>query len=207
MNKKKNKKRVKRGGRKFNKKNESFTIFSTNAAGLKKKVHSLKNEIKKSNAAVFTIQESHYNKKGKLKIENFEIFEAIRKKQSGGSLIGAHKALNPILISEYSEDFELIVIEIKIKNKEIRVMTGYGPQETWSEDERMPFFLALEQEIIKAGLQGKSIFIEMDSNSKLGPQFIQNDPHDQNGKVLACIIKRYGIIIANGLFCQTSIRG
>ena len=134
LNKKKNKKRVKRGGRKFNKKNESFTIFSTNAAGLKKKVHSLKNEIKKSNAAVFTIQESHYNKKGKLKIENFEIFEAIRKKQSGGSLIGAHKALNPILISEYSEDFELIVIEIKIKNKEIRVMTGYGLQETWSEE-------------------------------------------------------------------------
>ena len=65
----------------------------------------------------------------------------------------------------------------------------------------MPFFLALEQEIIKAELQGKSIFIEMDSNSKLGPQFIQNDPHDQsaNGKVLAGIINRHGLILANGL--------
>ena len=96
---------MKRGGRKFKKKNESLIVFSTNAAGLKTKVQSLKNELNNSNAGVFTIQESHFGKKGKLKINNFEIFEAIQKKQKGGSMIGAHKALNPILISEYSEDF------------------------------------------------------------------------------------------------------
>ena len=148
----KKKKRVKRGGRRYNKKNnnESFSIFSTNAAGLKFKVQSLKNELKNCQAAVFSIQESHFVKKGKLKIENYEIFEAIRKKQKGGTIIGAHKALHPILISEYSDDFELIVIEIKIKNKEIRIMSGYGPQETWPEADRIPFFMALEQEIIKA---------------------------------------------------------
>ena len=39
----KNKKKVKRGGRKFKKKNESLIVFSTNAAGLKLKVKSLKN--------------------------------------------------------------------------------------------------------------------------------------------------------------------
>ena len=61
----KKKKRVKRGGRRYNKKNnnESFSIFSTNAAGLKFKIQSLKNEINACNAAVFTIQESHFNKK------------------------------------------------------------------------------------------------------------------------------------------------
>ena len=92
-------------------------------------------------------------------------------------------------------------MEIKVNNKEIRIITGYGPQESWPEVERMPFFLALEQEIIKAELQGKSIFIEMDSNSKLGPEFIPRDPHKQsvNGKVLAGIIHRHGLIVANGL--------
>ena len=106
-----------------------------------------------------------------------------------------------MLISEYSEDFELIVIEIKIQNKEIRIMTGYGPQETWSEEDRMPFFLALEQEIIKAEMQGKSMIIEMDSNIKLGPLIIPNDPHCQfgNGKILADVIDRHGLIVANGL--------
>ena len=32
-------------------------------------------------------------------------------------MIGAHKALKPLLVMEYSEDFELLVIEIQIKNK------------------------------------------------------------------------------------------
>ena len=76
-------------------------MFSTNAAGLKSKVQSLKNEIKCTNAAVFTVQETHFPKKGKFKLENFEIFLAIRKnKFKGGTLIGAHKALSPMLISD-----------------------------------------------------------------------------------------------------------
>ena len=199
----KKKKRVKRGGRSYKKKNnnESFSIFSTNAAGLKFKIQSLKNEINACNAAVFTIQESHFNKKGKLKIENFEIFEAIRKRNNGGTIIGVHKALKPMLIEEYSDNFELLVVEVQIMNKEIRMITGYGPQETWAEEERLPFFQALEQEIIKAELQGKSIYIEMDSNSKLGPEMIPNDPHTQspNGKVLAGIINRHGLIVGNGV--------
>ena len=177
------KKKVKRGGRKFKHKNENLKIFSTNAAGLKNKANSLKNEIKNLNAGIFTVQETHYNKKGKFKLENFEIFEAIRKKHNGGTLIGAHKALKPMLIAEYSEDFELLVIEITIRNKDIRVMTGYGPQETWSDIERMPFFAALEEEIAKAEMLGKSMIIEMDSNSKLGKEIIPNDPHNQTPNV------------------------
>ena len=132
-------KRVKRGGRKYRKNQKSskcLTIFSTNAASLKGKIHSLKNELNSSQAAVFTIQESHFGKKGKLKIENYEIFEAIRKKQKGGTIIGVHKGLKPILIKEYSDEVELIVVEIQIKNKEIRIMLGYGPQETWPELDR-----------------------------------------------------------------------
>ena len=121
-------------------------------AGLKNKIQSLKHEIKAAKAAIFTIQESHFSKKVKLKIENYEIFKAVRKKAKGSTLIGVHKALNPILIEEYCEDFELLVVEIKVNNKEIRIITGYGPQETWPEAERIPLFLALEQEIVKAEL-------------------------------------------------------
>ena len=198
---KKRKHKVKRGGKKFKKKNEIFSIFSINSAGLKNKTISLKSELNNCKSGVFTIQETHFNKKGKLKIENYEIFESIRKKQKGGTMLGAHKALNPKLISEYNEEFELLVVEIVVKNKEIRIITGYGPQESWPEVERMPFFLALEQEIIKAELQGKSIIIEMDSNSKLGPSLIPRDPHNQsvNGKILSGIISRHGLIVANSL--------
>ena len=183
----KRKRRVKRGGRKQDK-GESLVIFSSNAAGLKSKIDSLKNEINDLKSGVFMIQETHFAKKGKFKLENFEVFEAIRKsKEKGGTMIGAHKALNPILIEEYSNDFELLVIEIKIKNKEIRLISGYGPQECWNESERIPFFAALEKEVAKAELLGKSIIIEMDSNSKLGTDWIPADPHPQspNGRLLA----------------------
>ena len=70
LKKKKNHK-TKRGGRKHQRKTENLTIFSTNAAGLKFKVQSLKNELKNSQAAAFSIQESHFIKKGKLKISSY----------------------------------------------------------------------------------------------------------------------------------------
>ena len=196
---KEKKKKIKRGGKKF--KNQSLVIFSANSEGLKPKIESLKHEIKSLNAAIFTIQETHHSRKGMLKIDNYEIFEAIRKKYNGGTILGVNKALNPLLIKDYNEDFELIVVEVKIRNKEIRIITGYGPQENWNETERLPFFLALEEEIIKAELQGTSIIIEMDSNSKLGPDIIPNDPHQQtsNGKLLAGIIERHGLVVANSL--------
>ena len=83
-------------------------------------MQSFKSEIKKTNAAIFTLQETHFAKKGKLQIEGFEIFEAIRKKKKdGGTVVGVHKALKPVLIKEYSIDFELIVVEIAIGGKHI----------------------------------------------------------------------------------------
>ena len=116
-------------------------------------------------------------------------------------MIGVHKGLKPFLIEEYSSDFELLVVEIKVANRDVRIISGYGPQESWPETERMPFFLALEQEKVKAELDGKSILIELDANSKLGPQYIPGDMHCQteNGKLLAGIIDRHGLVIGNSL--------
>ena len=41
----------------------------------------------------------------------------------------------------------------------------------------MPFFVALKEEISKVQLAGKSLIIELDANSKLGPEYV---PGDQN---------------------------
>ena len=53
---------------------------------------------------------------------------------------GIHVALQPNWIKEYNEHFELIVVEIKIANKSIRVMSGYGPQETWTPEKKNAIF-------------------------------------------------------------------
>ena len=190
-------KRTKRG--KGGKREESLKIFSTNAAGLKNKLQSFKNELNHTNAGIFTFQETHFKKKGMLKINGFDIFEAIRDKQKGGTMIGIHHSLNPMLIKEYSDDFELLVVEIQIADHSIRVVSGYGPQETWGEQDRLPFFLALEEEINKAEMQGKDILIQADANSKLGPEIIKGDPHKQtpNGKLLASIMNRHALVVIN----------
>ena len=89
---------------------------------------------------------------------------------------------------------------ITIKEKDIRVITGYGPQEVWKSEDKMPFFLALEEDIAKAEIAGKSVIIGFDANSKLGPEWIKQDPHgqSQNGNILEGILQRHALIVANG---------
>ena len=176
-------------------------MLSTNAAGLRNgKVKSLKQEILHANANIVTIQETHYPKKGRFQMNNMVVFEAIRKKKGGGTLIAINKDLKPKLVEEYEDEFELLVVEIEAEDSEIRIISGHGPQENWAEEKRMPFFVALETEIEKAELAGKSVVIEMDANSKLGKKYIPNDPHNisTNGITLATIVERHNLIVANG---------
>jgi hypothetical protein len=131
----KNRKRTRRGGIHNKIKNvipkcvRNIKLFSTNGAGVKNgKVQSLNAEVKSTGANIVTIQETHCTQKGKIKMDkDFVTFEAIRTRKGGGTMIAAHKDLTPKLIEEYNEDFELLVVEINTENKEVRIISGYGP--------------------------------------------------------------------------------
>ena len=60
-------------------------------------------------------------------------------------MIGVKKALDPVLVVEYSGDFALLVVEATFGFQNIRIISGYGPQESWTMEERLPFFQALEE--------------------------------------------------------------
>ena len=122
---------------------QSVPIFSANCAGAVNKIQSLVNNVIHLGAGIITLQETHFQKKGRLngKLKDFEFFEAIRKKHNGGTLIGVHKGLDPVLIEEYSEDFELLVVEVKFGGKDVRIISGYGPQENWKNSEKKCLFL------------------------------------------------------------------
>ena len=112
--------------------NYNINILSTNAAGLKHKSKDLTNKLKYFQSSIFSIQETHFPSKGRFKLENFNVFEAIRKsKNKGGTMLGVHVDLKPVLVTEYSEEFELLVVEISVGEKKIRLMSGYGPRENW----------------------------------------------------------------------------
>ena len=115
--------------------------------------------------------------------------------------MGIHKSMNPMLISCYESDFELIIVETKIGKTKIRFITGYGPQEDWTDDLKAPFFNALDQEISKAQSDNISVYIAMDANCKHGTKYIPNDPHhmSKNGEIMEDIIERNALIVVNGL--------
>ena len=94
-----------------------------------------------------------------------------------------------------------LVVDIEVSNRQIRIISGYGPQENWTESDRLPFFLALEAEVVKAEMEDKSVLIQMDANSKLGPEVIKSDPHPQspNGRLLHGLLERHGLVVVNGI--------
>ena len=47
----------------------------------------------------------------------FVTFEAIRKEKHGGTLCAIREELNPKLIEEYNNNFELLVVEVEASNK------------------------------------------------------------------------------------------
>ena len=178
----------------------NLKVISTNSQG--NKSDSLVSLVKNTGATVFMVQETRARKKGKYSIQDFITFEAIRKKVGGGSLMGVHNSLNPKLITLYDEEnYEMIVVEAKIGSKEIRFITGYGPQENWSEEEKLPFFVTLDQEISKALTCKKSVVVAFDANSKMGKEYISRDPHNisPNGEVMAKIIDKNAMCVVNGL--------
>ena len=138
------------------------------------------------------------------------MFEAIRKnKEKGGSMLIVHKDLQPVLIKEYNDDFELLVVEVTTQNTPVRVITGYGPQENLCDNEKMQFWVAFEEEVASAELNTRSIIVQMDANAKLGPKYIKDDPKQMsgNGKVLAGIMERHALVVMNGIQekCQGTI--
>lgn len=202
--------------KRFNKKRHMFRqpaaclkLFSTNGAGVVEgKVKSLQAAVQQTNANLVTIQETHSKRKGKIQIKDHIVFEAIRKAKGGGTMISGHKDLNPKLIEQYEDEFELLVVEIELKQNKVRVISGYGPQENWPEEKRMPFFIALETEVEKAALAGRSVIVEMDANAKLGKKFIKGDPHEisPNGRILANIVERQMLVVGNGTdMCRGTI--
>ena len=137
----------------------NLNLLTTNSADLRMETKCLKDLISMFKTSIFSVQESHFKKKGKFAIENFTIFEAIRKKEGGGSMLGVHVSLKPVLISEYSDTFELLVVEVKVGGMNIRVITGYGPQESWELDVKMQFLDVLKKKLQRQQLKTSLSFV------------------------------------------------
>ena len=70
-----------------------------------------KQGVRKLQPSIFFIQETKLKRQGKLKMENFVIYELNRKNKNGGGLaIGVLKGLSPVWISEGGDNAEVLVV-------------------------------------------------------------------------------------------------
>ena len=137
---------MRRGRQKSKTKNENEMVFlGCNAAGLLNKMESLRRNVQTFKPGVIFIQESKTKRKNQIKLDNYVIFERIRKDCAGGGLLTAvHKNLEPESVGDDTED-EVLVVEAKLANKKVRLINAYGPQEDSKEELRKSFFNKLNE--------------------------------------------------------------
>ena len=158
--------------------------------------------LKVLNVGAFFIQETKLYKKGQFKLDQYQVFELLRENKKGGGLaIGALKTVNPVLISEGDTDMEILVVQIKIGDIPVRLINGYGPQETDSEEQRLQFFARLDEECQKAKDDNVEVIMELDANAKLGKENINGDKHNlsANGQLLLNLASSQSLTIVNTL--------
>ena len=118
--------------------------------------------------------------------KNYQIFELLRKeKQGGGLAIGVVPDLNPVWISEGTDDIEVLVVQVEIEQLKLRCMTAYGPQENHLMERKVNFWARMEKEVEDALEYDTALVIQMDGNLWAGEELIKGDPNkiNYNGKL------------------------
>ena len=116
------KKMVRRGRRKGSKNFvKSLRLLGVNSAGMKSKLFTFRKVLAKLNPSIFFIEESKYRNAGKLKFDNYIVFELIRQNREGGGLaIGCAKELQPVWVREGDDYVEALSVEIFVRKMTIR---------------------------------------------------------------------------------------
>ena len=202
--KKTSKRKIRRGKRK-NSKNfiKALRFLGVNAAGINSKKTSFKKVISDLNPSVFFIEETKNKETGKLKVDNYIVFEKVRDNGGGGGgvAIGCVKDLHPALVRAGGDDVEALSIDIFLKNMKIRCCVAYGPQENELVEKKNAFWIFLDEEVFAAKNAGNGFILQCDGNLWAGKGIIPGDPRAQNknGKLFEEFLSRNSLTVVNSL--------
>ena len=96
---------------------------------------------------------------------------------------------------------EALTVDINVNRMKIACTTAYGPQEKDPRDKKENFWQFLEEEAIRADIEGKGFILQGDLNAWLGNSLISKDPRKQNdnGKLMEGFMTRNQLTVVNGL--------
>ena len=167
--------------------------MGVNSGGLKSKLKTLKKVLLELKPSVFFIEETKYKESGKFKIENYEIFELVRKSREGGGLaIGCIKDLHPTWVREGNDLVEALSVDIFLNKLKVRCCAAYGCQENESNERKAAFWEYLDEEVVLAKNSGGGFILHFDGNLWAGQDIIPGDPRPQNrnGKLFQEFLSR-----------------
>ena len=155
--------------------------MGVNSAGILSKLPTFKKVLSEVKPSIFFVQETKLKMEGKLKFENYLVFELIRKnKEGGGIAIGCEKSLKPAWVREGDDDAEALSIDIFVKGMKIRCCAAYGCQEGDQVERKKKFWNYLNEEVELAQNSNAGLIIQFDGNLWAGQSIIPGDPRPQN---------------------------
>jgi hypothetical protein len=186
---------TKRGKRKSKKQfNKSLRFLGVNCAGLRSKMMTFKKVLQELQPSVFFAEETKFKECGKIKVDNYIIYELVRENREGGGIaLGVIKELNPAWVREGNDDVEALSVEISVKDMVIRCCAAYGCQENDPIERKENFWKYLDEEILYAEQSGAGFVLQFDGNLWAGSSLIPGDPRRQNrnGKMFAEFLDRH----------------
>ena len=165
--------------------------MSVNAAGIKCKLNSLDDILKRLKPQIWCIQETKLKPSEMLKRDvtsKFQMYYLNRQESQGGGLaIGIDKEIESTLVREGNDEVEALVVQLVLGEFPVRLIVAYGPQENALKERKENFWRFLEEEANMAELLDHGLLIQMDGNLHGGPAIIKDDPNpqNQNGKIFS----------------------
>ena len=208
-----NVKKVKNFRQRGRRKNKMFhrkeiRFLGVNAAGIRSKLTSFEDTLNKLNPGVFFIEETKMKNEGKIKFENYDIFELTRESKDGGGglAIGCIKELQATWVRQGNDKVESLSVDIFLKNKKIRCCIAYGCQENDNIERKEAFWNYLSEEVSIADQEEAGFILHFDGNLWAGDTIIPGDPRKQNknGKLFQKFLEEnYNLTVVNSLpLCQ-----
>ena len=158
-----------------------------------------------NNPSILTIQETKMRCKS-VKLPGYQVFLKNREGLGGGLMTAVDENLSSVLVS--SPESEILVVQSKVGNLNVRIINGYGPQEDEKQQVIFNFWQEIEKEIIAAKADNCCVIIQCDANAKLGKTVISNDSHEMssNGNILWDILVRQNMYVLNAdILCEGTI--
>ena len=103
---------------------KNFTIIGANTNGLNLKRESFYSLVNTFQPTVITLQETKFVHYRTVKLNGYEVFEALRTNKDGGGLLTAARLdTNPVLVEE-DGDSQILIIQIEVSGKLRKLFFG-----------------------------------------------------------------------------------